>query len=235
MKHHILIAEDDKDIIELMSLYLSGEGFTISSTSSGTKAIELIQNEEIDIALIDIMLPEMSGYELIKKIRYVSNLPIIILSAKDSDSDKILGLNIGADAYLTKPFNPLEVIAYIKALLRRYYQLGAEAGDNSVQKYVLGDLELDAQKFILKKKGNIVPLTSTEFKILKKMMESPERIFTKAQLYEAINGKYYENDDNTMMVHISNIRSKIEDNPANPKYIVTVRGLGYRIENKSKT
>ena len=172
----------------------------------------------------------MNGYDLIKNIRKFSNMPVIIVSAKNMDNDKILGLNIGADAYITKPFNPLEIVAYIKAILRRYYELGAQSVEKEPEKLIVGELELDLQKFVLRKRGKLVPLTSTELKIIAKLMQSPERIFTKAQLYSCINGDFYESDDNTMMVHISNIRAKVEDNPSEPKYIKTVRGLGYKIE-----
>ena len=179
------------------------------------------------------MMPGMNGYELIRQVRTFSNLPIIILSAKTMETDKVLGLNIGADAYLTKPFNALEVVAYVKAALRRYYQLGAEAAAPAAPHTItLGALELDTEAFILRKNGETVPLTSTELKILAKLMHSPGRVFTKAQLYECVGGAFYESDDNTMMVHISNLRAKIEDDPAKPQYIKTVRGLGYKIENQ---
>ena len=178
-------------------------------------------------------MPGLNGYELIRQVRTFSNLPIIILSAKALDTDKVLGLNIGADAYLTKPFNALEVVAYVKATLRRYYQLGAEPAAPAAPHTIrIGALELDTASFILRKNGKTVPLTSTELKILAQLMQSPGRVFTKAQLYECVGGAYYESDDNTMMVHISNLRAKIEDDPANPQYIKTVRGLGYKIESQ---
>ncbi len=232
MEYPILVAEDDKDIIELLTLYLNGEGFAVYTAENGEDALQIIKTKDVALALVDIMMPKMNGYDLIRNVREFSNIPIIIVSAKGMDVDRILGLNIGADAYITKPFNPLEVIAYIKATLRRYYQLGADKVQQEPQNIVVGELEFDTQKFLLRKNGVVVPLTSAELKIMAKMMKNPERIFTKAQLYECINGEFYESDDNTMMVHISNIRSKIEDDPAKPEYIKTVRGLGYRIENK---
>ena len=234
MSQQILIAEDDEDIVELLSLYLTGGGFTVFSAGNGLQALERVEVERIDVALLDIMLPVLNGYDLLRKIREKHNFPVIILSAKDLDTDRILGLNLGADAYLTKPFNPLEVVAYVKSALRRYYELGgnAAAEKSAVEKTTLtvGELELDLLKFILRRRGQIVPLTPAELKIVLKLMQSPGRVYTKAQLYACIGGELYESDDNTMMVHISNIRAKIEDDPSNPRYIKTVRGLGYKIE-----
>lgn len=234
MSQQILIAEDDEDIVELLSLYLTGEGFTVFSAGNGLQALERVEVERIDVAILDIMLPVLNGYDLLRKIREKHNFPVIILSAKDLDTDRILGLNLGADAYLTKPFNPLEVVAYVKSALRRYYELGgnAAAEKSAVEKTTLtvGELELDLLKFILRRRRQIVPLTPAELKIVLKLMQSPGRVYTKAQLYACIGGELYESDDNTMMVHISNIRAKIEDDPSNPRYIKTVRGLGYKIE-----
>lgn len=234
MSQQILIAEDDEDIVELLSLYLTGEGFTVFSAGNGLQALERVEVERIDVAILDIMLPVLNGYDLLRKIREKHNFPVIILSAKDLDTDRILGLNLGADAYLTKPFNPLEVVAYVKSALRRYYELGgnAAAEKSAVEKTTLtvGEMELDLLKFILRRRGQIVPLTPAELKIVLKLMQSPGRVYTKAQLYACIGGELYESDDNTMMVHISNIRAKIEDDPSNPRYIKTVRGLGYKIE-----
>lgn len=230
----ILIAEDDADITELLSLYLSGEGYHILSAENGRQALELMRTEKISLAIVDIMLPEVNGYDLIRKIRETQNFPIIILSAKTMDTDRILGLNLGADAYMTKPFNPLEVVAYVKAALRRYYSLGGNAsGSVPVEDegfLTVGELQLDLYKFVLRKRGKVIPLTPTELKIVVKLMQSPGRVYTKGQLYTCIGGELYESDNNTMMVHISNIRAKIEDDPSNPRYIKTVRGLGYKIE-----
>ncbi len=233
LKHTILIAEDDRDITELLTLYLTGAEFAVQSAADGEQALEIIRAGGISLVLADIMMPGLNGYELIRQVRTFSNLPIIILSAKSMDTDKVLGLDIGADAYLTKPFNALEVVAYVKAALRRYYRLGAEtAAPAAPHTITLGALELNTASFILRKNGEIVPLTSTELKILAQLMHSPGRVFTKAQLYECVGGAFYESDDNTMMVHISNLRAKIEDDPAKPQYIKTVRGLGYKIENQ---
>lgn len=232
MEYNVLIAEDDESIVELLTLYLNSNGFNVISANDGEAAMELLRHRKTDIVLVDIMMSKMNGYELIKAIRQENNLPIIIISAKNEASDKILGLNLGADAYITKPFNPLEVIAYVRAMLRRYYEYGGSPGkqENALILKV-GELTLDTEAFALHKNGRLLSMTSAELKILAKLMRSPKRVFTKEQLCECINGRYYENDDRTMMVHISNIRAKIEDDPANPKYIKTVRGLGYKMDS----
>lgn len=233
MNTRILIAEDDADIIELLKLYLESSGYKVISAANGKQALELIQSDRVVLALVDIMMPEMNGYDLIREIRKNSSIPIIILSARSADADKILGLDVGADAYLVKPFNPLEVVAYVKALCRRCYQMGSKEQESTApQTLIVRDLELDLDQFVLKKRGEVVPLTSSEVKIMRKLMSNPGRIFTKAQLYECVNGEYFENDDKTMMVHIYNIRAKLEDNPSRPSYIKTVRGLGYKLETE---
>lgn len=229
MHNKVLIAEDDNDIVELLKLYLESNGYQVFHASDGLNALDIVKLNECDIALVDIMMPKLNGYELIKKIRETNNMPIIIISAKTLDSDKVLGLNLGADAYISKPFNPLEVIAYISALLRRYYEFNTSILSENI---TIGSLTLEMDKYILRKNNDIIPLTSTELKIISKLMQNPGKVFTKAQLYECINGESFAKDDNTIMVHISNIRGKIEDNPTKPQYIKTVRGLGYKLENQ---
>lgn len=229
MAQKILIAEDDQDIIELLTLYLGGEGFEILAAENGQDALALAEKEDISLALVDIMMPVMDGFTLIKKMREFTQIPVIVLSARDLEQDRVLGLNIGADAYLTKPFNPLEVVAYVKAALRRWDQTQGQGGDGG--RLSLGEFDLDLERFALQKNGEPIALTSSELKILIKLMKSPGRVFTKAQLYECINGEFYDSDDNTMMVHISNLRSKIEEDPSKPRYIKTVRGLGYKFED----
>lgn len=232
MNYKILVAEDDEDIVELLTLYLSNEGYEILSANNGEDALRIAKETKVDLAVLDIMMPKMNGYELTKKLREVSNLPILILSAKNQDSDKILGLGLGADDYLTKPFNPLEIIARVKAALRRFYDLGAGAA-TSTDRLCVGDLVLGTSTCTLWKNDTEISLTPTEYKILALLMKSPGRIFTKVQIYESINGEYFENDDNTMMVHISKLRDKLEEDPRSPRYIKTVRGLGYKIESKN--
>jgi len=230
MEYTILIAEDDEDIVELLRLYLENENYKVKIANNGEEALQLVQQNRIDLAVVDIMMPVMNGYDLIKGIRKVSNIPIIILSAKNLDCDKIFGLDIGADDYMTKPFNPLEIIARVKSNIRRYYQLNENQPMEVNTRYVVGDLEMDQDMFTLTKQGKWITLTPMEYKILATLMKNPGRVMTKVQIYENINGEYFESDDNTMMVHISKLREKIEDDPRQPRYIKTVRGIGYKIE-----
>ena len=219
----ILIAEDDADIRALLRLYLEGDGFRVLEAEDGTTALVLAREHAPDMAILDIMMPGMNGFELTRALRKYSEIPILILSAKSQDNDKILGLNLGADDYIAKPFNPVEIVARVKAQLRR-------AARESATVLTVGELALDTASFQLTKRGRSVVLTPMEYKILALLMRSPGRIFTKIQLYEGAVGPYFEGDDNTMMVHISKLREKIEDDPREPRYIITVRGLGYKIE-----
>lgn len=223
MKKSILIAEDDTDIRDLLKLYLEGEGYTVIEAENGVVALQKAHEFSPDMAILDIMMPQMNGYELTKALRKYSDIPILILSAKSQDNDKILGLNLGADDYIAKPFNPVEIVARVKAQLRR----GISTKDNTL---TVRELELNTASFQLLKNGQPILLTPMEYKILAILMRYPGRIFTKIQLYEGIAGEYFESNDNTMMVHIFKLREKIEDDPKNPRYIITVRGLGYKIE-----
>ena len=223
MSASILIAEDDGDIRGLLRLYLESEGYRVLEAEDGAQALTLAREETPDMAILDVMMPKLNGYELTRALRKFSDIPILILSAKSQDNDKILGLNLGADDYIAKPFNPVEIVARVKAQLRR------SARENSAV-LTVGDLSLDTASFQLTKGGQTISLTPMEYKILALLMRSPGRIFTKIQLYEGAVGTYFEGDDNTMMVHISKLREKIEDDPKDPRYIITVRGLGYKIE-----
>ena len=222
----VLIAEDDPDIRAILELYLAGDGFETSSYGNGTDALEAVHAGGIDVAILDIMMPGMDGFALTRAIREESDIPILILSARSADQEKILGLNLGADDYLGKPFNPLEVVARIHALLRR-----RPSPSQPAEKVRAGDLELDTSTCMLEIGGRTMSLTPTEYRIMLAFMRSPGRIFTKAQLYEAACGdeEAIPANDATMMVHISNLREKIEDDPKSPKRIVTVRGLGYKL------
>ena len=219
----ILIAEDDADIRALLKLYLEGEGFRVAEADNGADALTLAREQTPDMAILDIMMPRMNGFELTRALRKYSDIPILILSAKSQDNDKILGLNLGADDYIAKPFNPVEIVARVKAQLRR-------AARSTGDVLTVRDLTLNTANFQLTKGGKSILLTPMEYKILALLMRSPGRIFTKIQLYEGAIGTYFEGDDNTMMVHISKLREKIEDDPKAPRYIITVRGLGYKIE-----
>lgn len=229
MLNKILIAEDDEDIIGLLMLYLEKEGYELVLATNGEEAFQKLLQEKISLAILDIMMPKMNGYELTKKIREISQIPILILSARNQDSEKILGLDLGADDYLTKPFNPLEVIARVKSLLRRSYEFKVKDSeeDNII---TIGEITLNYENRIVIKNGVEVQLTATEYKILALLMQKPGRVFTKAQIYKCINGEYYQSDDNSLMVHISRIREKIEPDPKNPIYVKTIRGLGYKFE-----
>lgn len=232
MRYTVLIAEDDADIVDMLMLYMNQQEFRVLHAPDGMQALQMLKENHADILIVDIMMPGMNGFELIREIRKTGNMPVIVLSARGADNDRVLGLNIGADAYLTKPFNPFEVIAYLKALLRRYYQLGGEVqAEKESDILTVRDLQLDLKSFTLRRRGVTVPVTSSEFKILSRMMRNPGRVYTKAQLYQCINQDSFISDDNTVMVHISNIRGKIEDDPSSPEYIITVRGLGYKFEN----
>ena len=219
----ILIAEDDTDIRSLLRLYLEGEGFQVAEAADGAAALDLARTEPPDMAILDVMMPGMNGFELTRALRAYSDVPILILSAKSQDNDKILGLNLGADDYIAKPFNPVEIVARVRAQLRRAARTGGDV-------LRVGDLALDTASFQLTRGGTPIPLTPMEYKVLALLMRAPGRIFTKVQLYEGAVGPYFEGDDNTMMVHISKLREKIEEDPKNPRYIITVRGLGYKIE-----
>ena len=223
MKPVILIAEDDRDIRDLLRLYLEGEGYRVLEAENGAQALILAREQAPDMAILDVMMPEMNGFELTRALRRYSEIPILILSARSQDNDKILGLNLGADDYIAKPFNAVEIVARVKAQLRRALRTGSDV-------LTVGDLTLDTASFQLTKGGKQILLTPMEYKILALLMRSPGRIFTKVQLYEGAVGPYFEGDDNTMMVHISKLREKIEDDPKLPRHIITVRGLGYKLE-----
>jgi DNA-binding response OmpR family regulator len=233
-KYTILLADDEKEIVDLLSLYLENAGFDVIGAFNGKEALDaLCRNDvKIDAAVLDIMMPEMDGYTLVRKIRETSNIPILILSARSDDSGKILGLDLGADDYITKPFNPLEITARIQAQLRRYYRLNAPAA-GTADRITAGDLVLDRESCSLTKNGRDIPLTAVEFRILCLLMENRGKVFTKSRIYEHVwDGDFYESDDNTIMVHISKLRDKIEDDPRNPRYLKTIRGLGYRFEKE---
>jgi DNA-binding response OmpR family regulator len=225
----ILIADDEKELVEILSLYLEKEGYQIVAAHSGREALAALNHDNIDLAVIDIMMPEKDGFQVIKEIRLTRNIPIILLSARFHDHDKILGLGLGADDYMTKPFNPLEVIARIQAQLRRFYQLnpGMES-DKPSHTLTIGTLTLDINSCLLYKDGAPIPITSTEFKLLRMLMEHPDRVFTKKQIYESVWGDFYAADDNTVMVCISKLRDKIESDSEQP-YLITIRGLGYKM------
>ena len=234
---NILIADDEKEVIELLTLYLEKDGNRVFPAADGLTALGIVTSEPLDCALLDVMMPELNGFQLLKKIREKSNIPVLMLTARVSSSDKILGLDLGADDYITKPFDPLEVVARIKANIRRFKNdtkglEGGSVGEDPAcgQKIRVGELELDTETCSLTKGGQPVEITSTEFKILKLFMSSPGRVFTKAQLGLAGWGDDTYIEDNSIMVALSKIRSKLGDE----QIIKNIRGLGYRMENNVK-
>ncbi|HDX9683993.1 DNA-binding response regulator [Bacillus cereus] len=234
MKKSILIVDDDKDIIDLLKLFLEMENFFVVEASNGEVALKCLEENHIDLAIVDIMMPKMDGYQLIKKIRETLQFPILILSAKSQEVDKIIGLGIGADDFITKPFSALEIIARVQAHLRRSYEFNDRAVEGKEKQIHMGDLVLDHHSCTLYKSSESISLSATEYKILTLFMEEPGRIFTKKQIFENVWSDYYCADDNTIMVHISRLREKLEDSPKNPVYIKTIRGLGYRFARKEE-
>lgn len=226
---NILIVEDSQEIIDLIKIYMEQEEYFIYEACDGESAINIFEKEEIHLVVLDIMLPKLNGYEVIKRLRKRSNVPVIILSAKNQDADKILGLNLGADDYLAKPFNPLELVARINAQMRRFYDFGGSK-EKQDEKVIIGDLMLDQRECKLYKKNKEIDLTYMEYKLLKLFMTEPGRVFTKAQIFELVWESEYYYTDNTVVVYISKLRDKIEDDSKNPQMIKTVRGLGYRFE-----
>ncbi|ETT37491.1 DNA-binding response regulator [Paenibacillus sp. BGI2013] len=230
MRYTVLIADDEPEIVELLQLYLEKD-YTIKTAVNGAEALQCIRSTQIDLVILDIMMPVMDGLQLIKQIRATYHMPVLFLSAKSQDHDKILGLGLGADDYIAKPFNPLEIVARVEALLRRVNQFdAAEIPEAKEQNLVLGELTLDRSQCILFRSGSPVTLTSTEYKIMELLLDQPGRVFTRKKIYEAVWGDYYAHEDSTIMVHISNIREKIERDSRQPEYLKTIRGLGYKIE-----
>lgn len=279
MAETVLIVEDDQDIVELLSLYLTGSGYDVVTAGNGEDALEQLRQHPADIALVDIMMPRMNGYDFIKALRATDNIPVIIISARTQAADKIVGLDAGADGFIAKPFNPLEVTAQIRALLRRRATDVADAlaaagrtaptadearaiapseGETPVPgpdasgpsdraaaesapapstpsqdgAHVLrvSDLAFDTERLELFKGGTPIPLTAAELKIMATFMAAPGRVFSKAQLYACINGESFAGSEASVMVHVSNIRAKLEDDPLRPAYIKTIRGMGYKID-----
>ena len=233
MKGKILVCDDEKEILEILELYLEKEGYEIIKARDGLDGIEKVkENKDFDLAILDIMMPRADGYKVVKEIRKLYTMPIIMLSAKNQDTDKILGLDLGADDYIAKPFNPLEVVARVNAQIRRSNSL---LSDEEKEKIIsIGDIELDSYNVRVVVRGEEIELTSIEYGILKHLMENAGRILTKNQIFEAVWNEEFLSGDNTIMVHISRLRDKIEEDSRNPVYLKTVRGLGYKFEKKVK-
>ena len=225
---NILICDDDKDIVSALDIYLTGEGYHTIKAYNGLEAIRAAQTNEIHLILMDIMMPELDGIRATTKLREESNVPIILLTAKSEDTDKILGLNIGADDYITKPFNPLEVIARVKSQLRRYTTLGGAEKKEGI--LTAGPISLDDGAKQVTVDGEPVSLTPIEYNILRLLLAHPGQVYSTTQIYEAVWNDPAYGSENTVAVHIRHLREKIEINPAEPRYLKVVWGLGYKIE-----
>ena len=227
---NILVCDDDKEIVDAIDIYLSQEGYHILKAYDGLQAIEIMKKEEVHLILLDIMMPNLDGIRATRKIRETSSVPIIMLSAKSEDVDKILGLNIGADDYITKPFNPLELIARVKSQLRRYTQLGNLATEEKEAVYVCGGLVVNDDLKTVTVDGEPVKLTPIEYNILVLLIKNQGKVFSIEQIYENIWNEEAIGADNTVAGHIRHIREKIEINPREPRYLKVVWGIGYKIE-----
>ena len=225
-KKKILIVDDEKDIRNIVSIYLENNDFESVQAENGHEALRILDNEKVDLAIVDVMMPEMDGISLCIKIREKTNIPIIMLSAKDKDMDKVMGLTCGADDYVAKPFNPVELLARVRAQLRRYNELNPIAMNNEKLKY--NNLTLNLSTHKLFKKSEEIKLTPTEFKILKLLWVNHGIVFSTEKIFERIWGEDNFEVDNTVMVHIRNLRDKIEDDNKKPEYIKTVWGVGYK-------
>ncbi len=240
MAYTILLVDDEAEVRRLLRLYLENEQYHVLEAENGQQALEVFHQNQVNLCLLDIMMPVMDGYQLLQELRKETNIPVLMLSAKDADAEKILGLNLGADDYLSKPFNPLEAVARVNAAIRRFYALGS-SGAQQVQETVpvetarqvikVQDLELDVDGCVLKRAGQVIDLTSIEFRIMELFMGNPGKVFTKQQIYEYGWGDTYVVSDNNIMVCISKLRTKLDEDPL--RYIKTIRGLGYRLENQA--
>ena len=229
----ILVVDDDREIVDAIEIYLNNEGFEVLKAYDGMEALEIIADTDIDLIIIDIMMPRLDGIRATMKIREDKNIPIIILSAKSEASDKVMGLNVGADDYVTKPFNPLELIARVKSHLRRWSMAAEINGENLDSKILkTGGLELDMDSKEARVDAETVKLTPIEYKIMKYLMENKGKVLSTRQIYETVWEEPFYNSDNTVAVHIRRIREKIEINPKDPMYLKVVWGIGYRVEKK---
>ena len=228
--YNVLVCDDDREIVEAMEIYLSQEGYKVLKAYDGEEALKVLDREKVDLLIIDVMMPKLDGIRATLKIREKKNMPIIILSAKSEDADKILGLNVGADDYMTKPFNPLELTARVKSQLRRYTQLGSTIDKSNQAVYAVGGLSIDDEQKEVTVDGEPVRLTPIEYNILLLLVKNQGKVFSIDQIYESIWNEDAIGVDNTVAVHIRHIREKIEINPKEPRYLKVVWGVGYKIE-----
>lgn len=230
--YNILICDDEKDIVNALDIYLKSEGYNTVLSYNGSEALEKVRTEDIHLVLMDIMMPVTDGITAMVKIREISNIPVILLTAKSEDTDKVLGLNVGADDYITKPFNPVEVIARVKSQLRRYMMLG---GGNFPEKaIVIGSIELDDASKKVTVDGEKISVTPTEYEILRLLMQNPDKVFSPKEIYQKVWKDDPYGAESTVAVHIRHLREKIEINPAEPRYLKVVWGQGYKMERGVK-
>lgn len=229
--YNILVCDDDKDIVSALKIYLCAEGYKVFEAYNGLEAVKTVEKEDVHLVLLDIMMPQMDGIAAISKIREISNVPVILLTAKSEDTDKILGLNMGADDYVTKPFNPVEVMARVRSNIRRYIQLGG--GEVKPTRIVIGGIVMDDGEKTVSLDGDAVSLTPREYDILKLFMKNPGAVFSPKEIYRRVWGELPINAENAVAVHIRHLREKLEINPAEPRYIKVVWGQGYKIERGS--
>jgi len=232
---NILIAEDERDLLELLHDNISREGHTVFVADNGREAWEIFEKEPIDLCILDVMMPEIDGLELIQNIRKASEVPVIFLTARGDDTDKVLGLTLGADDYLVKPFSMSELKARIQVQVR-HLQKNKREDNSPLQQSVLkcGELSLHLNEAVCYKNNQVINLLAKEYLLLKMFMENIGHVYTKKQLYNAVWQEEYYYDDNTVMVHLSHLRNKIEDNPKNPIYLITIRGIGYKLVNPTQ-
>ena len=226
--YNILICDDEQDIVNALKIYLADPDYVLFESHTGVQALEILDREEIHLVLLDIMMPEMDGISALSRLRQVSNVPVILLTAKSEDTDKILGLNIGADDYITKPFNPVEVAARVRSQLRRYFQLGGASPRPEV--LTVGAIQMDDREKSVTLDGDPVPLTPTEYDILKLLMENPGQVFSPREIYRRVWRDAPLGSENTVAVHIRHLREKLEIDPAEPRYLKVVWGQGYKLE-----
>ena len=225
---NILICDDERDIVSALKIYLSSEGYTIFEAYTGRQALEIAREHQLHLILMDIMMPEMDGISATAKLREEYNVPIILLTAKSEDTDKVLGLNVGADDYITKPFNPIEVLARVRSQLRRYTTLGGL--EQKPSKLVIGGIILDDETKAVTVDGEPVNLTPIEYNILLLLMRHPGRVYSSAQIYEQVWNESAFGSEGAVAVHIRHLREKLEIDPSNPRYLKVVWGLGYKME-----
>ena len=228
--YNIIVCDDERDIVSALEIYLTAEGYHVLRAENGREALALANSEDAHLMLLDVMMPQMDGLETLSKLREFSNIPVILLTAKSEDTDKILGLNIGADDYITKPFNPVEVLARVRSQLRRYTRLGDVNASARDRRIVNGRLSYDPDSRVLTADGDEVKLTATELGILDLLMCNLGRVFPAEEIYRRVWGEEAYASENTVMVHIRRIREKIELNPREPDYLKVVWGIGYKME-----